>query len=76
MGSHGGWANGFGGGGPWFLFPILWILIIGTVIWLVARRNRKETPEQRATAILASRYARGEIDVDEYHKRLDGVKGL
>lgn len=74
MGGPGGW--GFGGGGFWFLFPLLWILLIGTVIWFVVRRTRKETPKERATAILAGRYARGEIDANEYQQRLDGINNL
>jgi putative membrane protein len=70
---HGGW------GGPWWLlFPILWIALLATVIWLVVRRREPPsgTPVDRAVDILAARYARGEIDTDEYRRRLDEIKGL
>lgn len=74
-----GWAAG--GGGPWWiLFPLLWIVLIGTVIWLVARdRGRRPdsaSPGQRATEILATRFARGEIDSEEYRQRLDEIREL
>ena len=68
-----GWAGGWGG--PWWLlFPLFWILVIGTVVWLVARNRRESSSTssgERAAEILAARYARGEIDTDEYHRRLD-----
>lgn len=71
------WAGGWGG--PWWLlFPLFWILVIGTVIWLVARNRRQESSStssvERASEILAARYARGEIDTDEYHQRLDVLR--
>ncbi len=80
VGGPGSWGSGWfgGGGGPyWLLFPLIWIVVIGTVVWLVSRRSRRaETPAERATAILTGRYARGEIDVDEYHQRLEGIRDL
>ncbi|MGH8945470.1 MAG: SHOCT domain-containing protein [Acidimicrobiia bacterium] len=82
-GGPGEWGPGWapGGGGPWWLvFPLLWIVLIGTVIWLIARDRRRQpssvSPSQRATEILASRYARGEIDTEEYHQRLDEIREL
>ena len=80
-GGPGPWGPGWDGGwsGPWWLlFPLFWILVIGTVIWLVARTRRHESssasPVERATEILAARYARGEIDTDEYQRRLDVLR--
>jgi len=80
---RGDWGPGWdgAGGGPWWLlFPLLWIVLIGTVIWLVARdRHRRPdsaSPSQRATEILATRFARGEIDSEEYHRRLDEIREL
>jgi putative membrane protein len=83
VGGPGDWGPGWagGGGGPWWLlFPLLWIVLIGTVIWLVARDRRRRpdsaSPAQRATEILATRFARGEIDSEEYQQRLDQIRDL
>ncbi|MGH8937356.1 MAG: SHOCT domain-containing protein [Acidimicrobiia bacterium] len=74
---HAGRAGGWGG--PWWpIFPILWITLAATVIWLLVRRRggRSETPSERAVGILSARYARGEIDTEEYRRRLDEIRGL
>ncbi len=70
---HAGW-----GPGPWwFVFPLLWFLLFASVVFLVARRARRGggPGSWRATgpdpvAILGERYARGEIDEQEYRTRL------
>lgn len=75
--NHGGWEGGWGG--PWWvLVPLLWIALAATVIWLVARRQTgpTEVPGGGAVGILAARYARGEIDSEEYRRRLDEIRGL
>ncbi len=65
------------GGWLWMAFmPLLWIVVIGLVVWVVIRltqgprggryredgRERRETPEE----ILDRRYASGEIDTETY----------
>jgi putative membrane protein len=62
-----------GPGAWWPIFPLLWLLVIGTVITLfvVNGRRRAHTWGQRAgESRLAERYATGEIDDDEYARRL------
>ena len=57
----------------WPIFPILWFLIIvgGIVTAVVIGRRRRETDGPRAgEAVLAQRYAAGEIDEEEYTARL------
>ena len=67
----------FGWAGPWWvIFPLLWIAVIGTVIWLVARNRGRRSIVDGPLEILAGRYARGEIDVDEYRTRRDEIRGL
>lgn len=62
------------GGGMW----IFWILVLIAVAWLVAimaRRgddNRKR--DKSALEILEQRYARGEIDRDEYLQKRDDLE--
>ncbi|MEK6439193.1 SHOCT domain-containing protein [Pseudonocardia sp. T1-2H] len=57
---------------------LFWGLIIFGVIALVRYLGRSDrstaarpTPEQ----VLAERFARGEIDEQEYHQRLDALRG-
>jgi putative membrane protein len=74
--NHGGW-----GAGDWlamsFMMVVFWGLLIALVVWLV-RGNRPgygsedrpaSDPTQRADDVLAERFARGEIDEDEFTKR-------
>ena len=58
-----------GGGFMWFF----WILILAVLVWLVisATRDRGNAPEadRSALEILRERYARGEIDRDEFEQK-------
>jgi len=66
-----GYGLGFG-----FLWPILWLVIIATVIYALMSGNRREKGDGESTAmeILKERLARGEIDYDEYVKIREGLK--
>jgi putative membrane protein len=68
---NGGFGMGFGG-------PILWILIIVAIALLVpwlrsqgtgSRPSADDDHPNRALEILEERYARGEIDRDEFDQR-------
>lgn len=69
---HGGWMWGMG------LFWILVLaLVIAAVVWLVRSSSGVGRPSSRDTSaeeILRQRYARGEIDEDEYRRRLDEMR--
>jgi putative membrane protein len=63
----------------WFvIMPLSMLGFWGLVAWLVVanvRGNRPAPmPRSEAGRILAERYARGEIDADEYHRRLDDLR--
>jgi putative membrane protein len=69
------------GPGPWILlFPVIWALVIGGGIVLLRRtvwRGRRGGPWRQPTAesdspiaVLGRRFASGEIDEDEYWRRL------
>lgn len=64
------WEHGW-----WPVWPLLWIAVIVTIVWLFKRRHwsaaRPQSGAERARDILAERYARGEITSDEYRERLD-----
>jgi putative membrane protein len=73
------------GGGHWWGWLIalgVLAVIVGLVVWVVTRitaTNRAATsptePARRsADDILADRFARGEIDEDEYRRRRDALR--
>lgn len=76
-----GWHGG-DGGWWWLAWPIGWVVIlavIGLGVWLLVRatgQNRPggvaytASPTEGARRILADRFARGEIDEEEYRNRL------
>ncbi|MEV0239826.1 SHOCT domain-containing protein [Streptomyces sp. NPDC050674] len=70
-----------GGPGPWILlFPVIWALVIGGGVALLRRtvwRGRRGGPWRQPPAgndspitVLGHRFASGEIDEDEYWRRL------
>ncbi|MFI8089272.1 SHOCT domain-containing protein [Streptomyces sp. NPDC086080] len=72
---------GDGGPGPWILFlPLLWVLFIGGGIALLRRTawhghrgrgpGRSAMEHESPIAVLGRRFASGEIDEDEYWRRL------
>ena len=74
--THGEWGHG----GWWWLFgPLmmaLWIGLITAAVWFVTRgfRQRPRSAAERASDVLAERYARGEINTEEYRERLDQLQ--
>lgn len=70
--------GGPGWHGGWFfpLVPLLWIVLVGVVVWLITRRRRPDDPSglERARARLAERYADGALSTEEYRERLDNLR--
>jgi putative membrane protein len=70
----GPWHEGGGGPGWWLIFPIgfglFWIAVAVGAFMLLRRRTTPPDPRTNAESLLAERFARGDIDEDEYHKRL------
>jgi putative membrane protein len=74
------WQDGWGAGN-WLVMSVImllfWVLVIGFVVWLV--RGRLDAPQpdvNRARQILDERFARGEIDAEEYRQRRDHLTAL
>ncbi len=64
-----GW---YGGGALWPMMiggTVLWLLLIGVVVWVVARAipSRSRPPEDPRMT-LDRRFAAGELDVDAYRE--------
>ncbi len=71
LAEHGGDFNGVGVW--WPIFPLLWFgLIVGAIAFFGSRfrRGMHQRPYLSGESVLAERYARGEIDADEYGDRL------
>jgi putative membrane protein len=68
LADHGGW-----GPGPWWpVFPLIWVAFWGVLIFAVFRFRGRGWRQGRSSAedVLADRYARGDITVEEYRERL------
>jgi putative membrane protein len=69
------WSDGHAAGWGWgmVLFGLLWMaLLVGLPVYLAYRllaRTRTSDTEDSALAVLEERYARGEIDDDEFERR-------
>lgn len=82
MGSYGGY--GMSGFGPWgsvgtlLFWGAVIVLILGLARWLLGtlppRAHHTHPASHRALDILEERYARGEIDRDEYLQRRDDLR--
>jgi putative membrane protein len=78
---YGGWGMmgpGMMGGFGWmWLMPVLWIVVLGLIIWVVVASVRSSSESRdsdssktaSALEVLKRRYARGEIDKLEYEEK-------
>ncbi|MGA9178109.1 MAG: SHOCT domain-containing protein [Desulfobacterales bacterium] len=78
-GMMGGWGTGWFGG---ILMVVFWILILVGLIflikWLIQSTNRDKTTGSggnRALEILKGRYAKGEIDKEEFESKKKDLSG-
>lgn len=63
----------------WPVFPLLWFALIAFVIWrisFVGRRHWRQQGTRAGEARLAERYAAGEMDEQEYERRLATLRRL
>ena len=71
-GHHGAWGAGWMWG--WgMLMMVAFVALIGLAIWGIARSQRRPA-EASPHEILAERYARGEIEADEYQEKLTHLR--
>jgi len=76
------WNTWWGAGGMWFgpLWMIVWLVVLVVIIaaivrWFGATGGERERRARSTRDILDERYARGEIDRDEYIKRKQDIVG-
>jgi putative membrane protein len=79
---HGEW-----GWGDWLgmslMMLVFWALLVVLVVWLVRGFRRETTragaerrpPTEQAEQLLAERFARGEIDAEEFERRRKVLEG-
>lgn len=62
-----GFGMSFGAG----FMGVFWILLIAAIVWALLSSQRNADDSHRITPrdVLGNRYARGEIDEDEYRRR-------
>lgn len=69
-----GHMDGFG----WGMMAVAWIsliILVGAIIWFGARSaSTTQNATSSALSILSDRYARGEIDDEEYRRRSDELR--
>ena len=78
---YGGWGMmgpGMMGGFGWmWLMPVFWIVFLGLIIWAVVALGRSSSESRgsdsskadSALEVLKGRYARGEINKEEYEEK-------
>lgn len=68
------WGAGFG----WIWMLLIWAMIIGLAVWAVTSLRGRDAPGHSsppsARRTLDERFARGEIDEEEYRRRLDELE--
>jgi len=69
---HYGWMYGMGMGWGW----ILLLGVLGLLVWFAARGSFRgqapptQSPRESPEEVLKARFARGEIDENEYRRRI------
>ncbi len=85
--NNGGWNNGMGGGNWWWMALIMFV-VLGGLIWAGVtllghggQARHRQTPATPTTSVkttpqelLAERFARGEIEPDDYRQRLSALQ--
>lgn len=76
-----GWGHmgGWGGGWMWLWGVAMMVLFATLLIWLVRGTDRSTAspthdPADRAKAILAERYANGDLSTEEYRERASELR--
>ncbi len=70
-----GWGYGWGMGWMMVLWLVIPIVVLVLLVWALAAFPRTPVREgESPELILKRRYAKGDIDRDEYQRRLDDLR--
>jgi putative membrane protein len=76
-----GWYHDGSGWGGWLVMTIAMVAFWGLLVWAIIALFRSSQPDSShrssppdALEILDTRFARGEIDEDEYHARRSALR--
>ena len=77
------YGDGGIGWGGWFAMVVMMVVFWGAIAWVIVTLIRHNGPSSSPVAptgpdakqILDERFARGEIDEDEYQRRRDVLRG-
>lgn len=60
--------------GMWIFWIILIVLVVFLVGWLPTAGQRHESPRESPIEVLKRRYAQGEIEKEEYERKLADLR--
>ncbi len=66
-----GWGFGLG----WLVMVLFSVFVVAGIAWLVLTLGRFPQERGHAASILAERYARGEIDGEDFQARRRAIEG-
>jgi putative membrane protein len=68
--------DGWGGhmAGMWIFWILFIVVIVFLIRWLAISPRGPEAPHESAEDILKKRYARGDIDREDYERRLSDLR--
>ncbi len=75
MGIYGGWGMGLG----WIIMVLFWVLLIAGIVafakWILGvSSGNPMSPDKSAIDLLKERYARGEIEKEEFEQKRQDLK--
>lgn len=71
------WHWGYGTWWMALMMIVFWVGVAAVIVWIVRTSSHRSGDDSgsRALDVLDERYARGEIDDDEYHRRRETLRG-
>ena len=64
-----GWGNMMGWFGGGIMMILFWAAVIYFIVWLVRNNKTSGAEDKKALDILKERYAKGEIDKNEFEEK-------